>query len=223
MGTVYATFEGRIRQDLSDAGSPPQLSSADLDRHVDHAVRDLALIAPIDLLLSATLTPGSRTVDLGSVLGPNQLIRLEAVEWPVGRYPQEFVRFSLFGDGAPRLTLLVDQEPAAAESINLYCKVAPVVTSSTGSSTLPGKYDDLVALGAAGYAAQELATRLMNQINIGGPAVWEHYLALSDSLLAAFDAQLGMLARRTQLFARRLYAPEYPAHGLSQTQVYPPW
>jgi hypothetical protein len=222
MGTVYSTFEARIRQDLSDSGSPPQLSSADIDRHVDHAVRDLALVAPIDLLLTATLTPGSRTVDLSSLLAPYQLIRLEAVEWPVGRYPQEFVRFNLFGDTAPQLTLLVEQAPNAADSINLYCKIAPVVTSSPGSSTLPAKYDDLASLGAAGYAAQELATRLMNQINIGGPAVWEHYLALSDSLLASFEAQLGMLARRTQVFALRLYAPEHPPHGSSQTEVYPP-
>src|SRR5579862_735962 len=97
MGTIYSTFETRIRQDLSDSGSPPLLSSPDLDRHVDHAVRDLALVAPIDLLLTATLTPGSRVVDLTNVLSPYNLVRLEAVEWPANQYPQEFVEFSLFG------------------------------------------------------------------------------------------------------------------------------
>jgi hypothetical protein len=222
MGTIYATFEARIRQDLSDSGSPPLLSSADLDRHIDHAVRDLALIAPLDLLLTATLTPGNRSVDLTSALAPYQFIRLEAVEWPVGRYPQEFVRFSLFGDSSPLLTLLVEQAPVTADPINLYTKVAPVVTSSSGTSTLPARYDDVVALGAAGYAAQEIATRLMNQINIGGPAVWEHYLALSDKLVADFAAELKLIEGREQFHVRRLYAPEYPALGVSQTEVYPP-
>ena len=52
--------------------------------------------------------------------------------------------------------------------------------------------------------------------------VWEHYLALSEKLLADFGAELGHLAGREQFFARRLYAPEYPPHGISQTEVYPP-
>jgi len=219
MGTVYSTFETRIRQDLSDSTSPPLLSSSDLDRHVDHAVRDLALVAPLDLLLSATLTPGSRSVDLTATLSPYQLARLEGVEWPTGQYPQEFVQFNLF---QMQLTLLVEAVPSAADTINLYAKVSPVVTDTAGTSTLPPRYDDIVALGAAGYAAQELATRLMNQINIGGPAVWEHYIALSEKLLADFGTELGMLAQKTQFFAKRMYSPEYPPQGVSQTEVYPP-
>jgi Carbohydrate binding domain len=114
MGTTYATFETRIRQDLSDSGSPPLLSGPDLDRHVDHAVRDLALVAPLDQLRTVTLTPGSRSVDLTATLAPYQLIRLDAVEWPVNQFPQEFVQFSLFGaqTGDPLLTLLVEQPPS---------------------------------------------------------------------------------------------------------------
>jgi hypothetical protein len=104
---------------------------------------------------------------------------------------------------------------------NLYCKVAPAVTSSAATSTLLPRHDDIVALGAAGYAAQELATRLMNQINIGGPAVWEHYLTLSQQLLSDFGQELDLLAGHHQFFARRMYVPEYPPHGLSQTEVYP--
>ncbi len=224
MGTIYSTFETRIRLDLSDSGSPPLLAAADLDRHVDHAVRDLALVAPLDLLLTATLTPASRSVDLTATLSPYQLIRLDAVEWPTGKYPQEFVQFMLFGEqtGAPTLTLLVEQAPSTADTINLYCKVAPVVTGASNTSTLPAMYDDVVTLGADGYACQELATRLMNQINIGGPAVWEHYIALSEKLLADFGQELDLLAGREQFFARRMYTPAYPPQGISQSEVYPP-
>ena len=57
--------------------------------------------------------------------------------------------------------------------------------------------------GAAGYAAQELATRLMNQINIGGPAVWEHYLDLSTKLLADFNAELRFIGGRSGFHVRR--------------------
>lgn len=222
MGTPYATFETRIRQDLSDSANPPLLSSADLDRHVDHAVRDLALVAPLDLLLTATLTIGSRSVDLTAALSGLSLLRLDAVEWPTGQYPQEFVQFNLFGDVDPVLTLLVEQAPSTADTINLYCKVAPAVTGDPTTTTLPARYDDIIALGAAGYAAQELATRLMNTINIGGPVVWEHYLTLSTQLLADFGQELDLLAKKYQFFAKRLYSPEYPPQGISQTEVYPP-
>jgi len=368
--SIYSDFETRIRQDLSDSGSPPLLSSTDLDRHVDHAVRDLALVAPIDVLLAVPLVSGSRQVDLTNALSPYKLIRLEAVEWPAGQYPQEFVQFNLFGGVDPVLTLLVEQAPvfpdnatvvrqsdfedgtaqgwvatdggstvandgayaysgslslavtpdganegavtagdaltaelgymasvwlygtlgrsyelscfrtdnsavlasqtvtgtggwqmlqaswiqpanatvkcevldtgttppeffidyftlaqvvnSAQSFANLYCKVAPVVTGSTATSTLPPKYDDVIALGAAGYAAQELATRLMNTINIGGPVVWEHYIALSEKLLADFGTEIDIIAGRTQFFTQRMYSPEYPPQGISQTEVYPP-
>lgn len=228
--TVYSSFESRIRTDIGDTGTPALLAAADLDRHIDHAVRDLALVAPLDVLLTATLTVGSRTVDLTSTLAGYQLLRLDGVEWPIGQYPQEFVQFNLFGDVDPVLTLLVEAPPDSADTINLYAKVAPVVTANAGTSTLPPKYDDIVALGAAGYAAQELATRLMNaitQVSFGGVAAggalpWEHYLTLSAQLLADFGAELDLLANRNQFHAKRLYSPEYPPQGISQTEVYPP-
>ena len=372
--SLYNDFETRIRQDLADSSQPPLLAATDIDRHVDHAVRDLALVAPLDVLLTVPLVSGQRTIDLTSTLTGVQLIRLEAVEWPVGQFPQEFVQFNLFGDVDPQLTLLVEQAPdftlpgqnqpihqsdfedgslqnwsssdgiaivgndtayaysgthslavtadqtgsgaidspdllspsvgylasvwlwgalgraytlnafrtdtqgiyatttvvgtgawqfvsirwmgnasinvrcqvldsgsgpfptffidlftlesveeSAQAFANLYCKVAPQVTSSSATSSLPPKYDDVVALGAAGYAAQELAARLMNLPTAsGGEVVSAHYSALSEKLLADFGTELGLLAQRNQFFVKRLYHPEYPPQGISQTEVYPP-
>lgn len=219
MGTTYSAFEARIRQDLSDSGIPPLLATADLDRHVDHAARDISLVAPIDLLLPLTATAGSRVLDLTAAQSTNTILRYVAVEWPVGRYPQEYVQFNVFG---ATLTLLVEAVPSSADPVNLYARVAMVCGSNAAASTIPPQYDDIVSLGAAGYAAQELATRLMNAITVGGPVVWEHYLTLSTQLLADFALALRGLAARHQLFSRRLYTPEYPPQGVSQSLVYPP-
>ena len=224
MGTVYATFESRIRSDLSDSGSPPLLSAADLDRHVDHAARDLSLIRPLDLLYSLTIVGGSRQQDLSALFNANTAVRVIAVEWPINQYPQEFVQINLFG---AQLTMLVEQAPdttlgADWQSANVYAQVAMVCASTTSASTIPPELDDVLILGAEGYAAQELATRLMNTINIGGPVVWEHYLTLSQQLLLDFNDEIRGLAARYQLFTRRLYAPEYPPQGISQNEVYPP-
>ena len=224
MGTTYATYESRIRADLSDSGNPPLLSAADLDRHIDHAARDLSIIAPLDLLYSLTIANGSRTQDLSALYAANQVLRLIAVEWPIAQYPQEFIQYSLFG---PQLTMLVEQAPdtsmgADYATANVYASVAMVAGATSAASTIPPQYDDILILGAEGYAAQQLATRLMNMINIGGPVVWEHYLTLSDQLLVDFNDELRKLAAQTQIFSRRLYAPEYPPQGISQTEVYPP-
>lgn len=220
MGTPYATFEARIRADLSDSTSPPLLGSADIDRHIDHAARDLSLAAPLDQLIILSVVSGSREIDLTAVQQQYTLHRYIALEWPVGQYPQEFIQFSVFG---PTLTMLVEQAPDGTQPVaNLYTKVAMICGATETQSTIPAQFDDILTLGAAGYAAQELATRLMNTINVGGPIVWEHYLTLSQQLLADFAAELTRLRLRHQVFAKRLYAPEYPPQGISQTEVYPP-
>jgi hypothetical protein len=220
VGTSYAVFETRIRADLSDSSSPPLLSSADLDRHIDHAARDLSIVAPLDQLIVLPVASGSRSIDLTAIQQQYTIHRYVAVEWPTGQYPQEFVQFNVFG---PTLTLLVEQAPDGTQpTANLYTTVSMVCGASESQSTIPGQHDDVLILGAAGYAAQELATRLMNTINVGGPVVWEHYLTLSQQLLANFADELTRLRLRRQVFSRRLYAPEYPPQGISQTEVYPP-
>lgn len=220
MGTTYAVFESRIRADLSDSNSPPLLGSADLDRHIDHAAREISIIAPLDQLIVLSVVNGSRGIDLTAIQQQYTIHRYIALEWPVGQYPQEFVQFSVFG---PTLTMLVEQSPDGTQpAANLYAKVSMVCGVTENQSTIPAPLDDVVALGAAGHAAQELATRLMNTINVGGSAVWEHYLTLSQQLLANFADELTQLRLRYQVFTKRLYAPEYPPQGISQTEVYPP-
>lgn len=220
MGTIYTTFESRIRTDLSDSGNPPLLASADIDRHVDHAARDLSNIAPIEQLVSLAVTSGSRSIDLTATQAAYTIIKYLALEWPTGNYPVEYVQFQVFG---PTLTMLVEDLPDSTQpTANLYLLVAMQCNASAAQSTIPPQYDDILALGAAGYAAQELATRLMNTINVGGPIVWQHYLTLSTQLLTDFNAELRLLASRHQFYTKRLYAPEYPPQGIDQSEVYPP-
>lgn len=219
MGTTYSQYEARIRADLSDTGAPPLLASADLDRHIDHAARDLSLVRPLEILIPLSVGT-SRTIDLTALQQQYQFIRYVAVEWPAGNYPTEYVQFSVW---ANQLTLLVEETPDGTQpAANLYAQVAMTAGATSQASTIPLQLDDVLALGASGYAAQELATRLMNTVNAGGPAVWEHYLILSQQLATSFQAELAQLRLRHQVYSRRLYAPEYPPQGLSQTEVYPP-
>ena len=218
MGTTYATYESKIRADLSDESSI-LLSSADIGRHVDHAAGDLSLVSPLSQLITATATPNSRAINLTTAFTGYNVVRVLAVEWPVGAYPVNWVNFQLYG---PLLTLLVPNAPTGADTVNVYTRVAMFAGSSSPASTIPGELDELLARRAGAYAAQELAARLMNTINIGGPVVWEHYLTLSQFVLKDTDAQLTMLAQKPIWFAGKLHAPMIPPPTWNYGETRPP-
>ena len=72
------------------AGATPEL-----DRHIEHGVRDLSLAIPQEA--KATLTPsaGSRELSIASL---EDLVSIEAVEYPADEYPSVDAPFSVWGD-----------------------------------------------------------------------------------------------------------------------------
>jgi hypothetical protein len=77
--------------------------------------------------------------------------------------------------------------------------------------------EDVLATGAAAYAALEWASFASNRVNVGGADVWRSYMVWGQERLAAFAAALARHGRRSGVRARRLYrpalAPEFPAGG----------
>jgi hypothetical protein len=103
------------------------------------------------------------------------------------------------------LTMLVESVPAAAETVNVY--YTKLHTIDVTSSTVPPRHEDVIATGAAGYAAVEWASFSTNRVNAGGQDVWRHYLAWGQDRLAEFQRTLARHGRRNAVRARRLYAP----------------
>ena len=77
----------------------------------------------------------------------------------------------------------------------------------SGSSTVPARFEDVIADGAGGYAALEWASFSTNRVNVGGRDVWREYLAWGQERLAAFQRALARHGRRNALRVRRLYTP----------------
>ena len=75
-------------------------------------------------------------------------------------------------------------------------------------STVPARYEDIIAAGAAGYAAVEWASFSTNRVNVGGQDVWRDYLTWGQSRLAEFQAAMAEFGRRNAVRMRRLYVPE---------------
>ena len=191
-------MRARIRKDLHDEDSQNyRWTDSDLDRHIDHAVRELSLSCPLEAKATLSTTAESRDLSLSSLSG---LVEIEAVEYPAGNYPSSYVRFSAWAD---TLTLLIDSLPGDSEDVYVY--YGKLHTLNADSSTLPAKLEDLAALGAAAYAAIEWASFATNRVNLGGAETWRNYLTWGQDRLADFMKGLAKHSRKNTVRVRQLY------------------
>ena len=189
-----------VRRDLRDEEAADyRWTDAELDRHVQHAVRELSLSLPLQSTASVVTVEGSRDLSLDALAG---LIRVEAAEYPDGRYPPVFVRFSVWG---ATLTLHVDAAPGGGEAVRLYYHKLHTIDAT--SSTIPAHLEELVAMGASGYAALEWASFATNRVNVGGPHAWRHFLTWGRERLRLFHAALARHGATNAVRSRQLYSP----------------
>ena len=191
-------MRSRIRKDLHDEDSQNyRWTDSELNRHIDHSVRELSLSCPLEARATLSTITESRDLSLPSL---SDLVEIEAVEYPVGNYPPSYIRFSAWAD---TLTLLTDGLPGDAEDVYVYyCKLH---TLDASISTLPAKLEDLVALGAAAYAAIEWASFAANRVNVGGVDTWRSYLTWGQDRLAEFMRGLAKHSKKNTVRVRLLY------------------
>jgi len=191
-----------VRRDLhdEDAGNY-RWSDDELNRHIAHAVKDFSEAIPDEQKAVKTTTQGSREVDISTI---TLSVMVEAVEYPVGEFPKKYQPFSLWGD---TLTILGDEVPDGSNADIYYGKLH---TLDASSSTVPAVHEDLIALGAGGYAAVELAVYAVNRINVGGGMTPEEFLTWGKEKLGYFKEELKRLGRRNRVKTRALYRPYYP-------------
>ena len=182
----------RLRKDLHDEDATNQRwTDGELDRHIQRAVRDLSLSAPLEAKTTLSTTAGSRDL---SIAGLADLVAVEAVEYPTGDYPPTYVPYSVWLS-----------TPAGVESVNVYH--TKLHTLDATSSTLPSRFEDVAATGAGAYAALEWASFATNRVNVGGQDVWRDYLAWGQERLAEFERALAEHGRRNAVRVRQLYRP----------------
>ncbi len=191
-----------VRRDLHDEDEGAyRWTDDELDRHIAHAVNDLSERAPLETEATLETAAGSRALDLSSLTGR---VSVEAVEYPADQFPKRYQRFSLWGD---TLTLLGDEVPDGADAVIYYGQTH---TLDAETSTIPAKFEDLIAIGACGYAAVEWAGFAINRVNAGGEAVARDMAQWGNEKLADFRQLLKRLGRRNRVRVRSLYRPYYP-------------
>jgi len=201
-----------VRRDLHDEDSENyRWTNDELDRHIAHAVRDFSEAIPYEQKATKATTSGSREIDISTI---TDRITVEAVEYPVGRFPKRYQRFALWAD---TMTLLGDEVP---DGSNAYIYYGKLHTLDGGTSTIPARDEDLIAAGACGYAAVEWAVYAINRVNVGGTSTPQELLTWGNEKLGFFKSELKRLGRRNRIRVRTLYKPYYPVK--SKTTDYGP-
>jgi hypothetical protein len=192
MSTDISILRARLRVDLAEPEAD-RWTDSDLDRHIQHAVRDLNRVAPREMV-DAGLTisdPASRQLD---VSGLSDLVAMIAVEYPVGGHPRRLRHFELWGE---TLSLFTDTMPEAGAPVTVYYTARHAV-DATGS-TLPGNLEDIVLVGAAGYALLGYLAATHDRVTVGGGRTGDDLRAHASDLLMQFRQDLTALKRERQL------------------------
>jgi hypothetical protein len=191
-----------VRRDLHDEDANNyRWTNDEIDRHLSHAVKDFSETLPLEQKATLATTAGSREISITSL---TNRILIEAVEYPTGQFPKRYQRFSLWQD---ILTLLGTEVPDGTDCYIYYGKLH---TLDISTSTIPAKYEDLVAIGACGYAAFELAVYSVNRVNTGGirtPGEWQ---AWGKHQLDFFRSELKRLGSKNKIRVKQLYTPYNP-------------
>ncbi len=200
------TMRARMRRDLRDEDAANyRWTDDELDRHIERALRELSLAAPLEATTTLTTTAGSRDLDISSFVNR---VAIDAVEYPVGEYPRSYVPHSVWAD---TLTLLIEGAPSGGEDVVVRYSTLHAIDDT--SSTLPPALEDVLATGAAAYAALEWASYATNRINLGGADAWSHFHTWGAERMAAFHRALAKYGRERRMRARRLYIPVPAALG----------
>lgn len=179
-----------VRKDLHDEESANyRWTDAHLTRHIERAVADLSRVRPLEVKSTLATTEGNRSIDISTECANR--VGIKAVEYPVDQYPAVYVRFSEWAD---TLTLLVDELPAG-DDCNVYWTRAH---SCGATQSFPTTLNALIALGAAGYAALELASYGTDRVTVD-PASVERYRSWGEARLAEFRAELTRMGRKVRV------------------------
>lgn len=191
-----------VRRDLHDEDSENyRWSNDELDRHIAHAVKDFSEAIPYEQKVTKATTSGSREIDISTI---TDRVMVQAVEYPVGRFPPVYQRFALWAD---MITLLGTGVPDGSDAYIYYGKLH---TLDASTSTIPTQHEDLIAAGACGYAAVEWAVYAINRANVGGTGTPGELREWGREKLGYFRKELRRLGRTNWVRVRSLYRSYYP-------------
>lgn len=214
MSLTIAQMIALVRQDLHDEDAANyRWTDGELTRHINRAVKEFSDSIPYEKQVELATISASRDIDISSIM---PVIMIEAVEYPLAQFPRIYQRFSYWGNV---LTVLGPEVPDGSNA-KVYYGVLHILTAIGYECTIPSHNYDLVATGAAAYAALQWAVYTLNRVNVGGGKTPQEFLLWSNERLKYFKAELNRLGRKNRVRVRSLYKSYYPS--VSKTTDYGP-
>ena len=152
MPSSLATLRARLQIVLDDAAAD-FWTTAELDEHIQRALRDFSHYVPLEKKSTIATVSGNRDLDISSI-APR--IRIRAVEYKTGNWPRTFIGFSLWAN----ILTFLDQEPDGADA-DIYWEAPHTIN---GTDTLPEDHDETVMFAAAALACDQQAADATNEL-----------------------------------------------------------
>jgi hypothetical protein len=173
-----STMRDLVRRDLKDEDEDNyRWTDDELDRAIARAVIELSKHVPREMKDEIATVAGSAEVDISTL---EDRIAVDRVEFLVGSTPRTFQRFEVYGDTLTFLDITGDGNDCA-----VYW--GKVHTLSAKTSTVPTRYEDLIALGATAYATLSQSQYSTDMASIGGENVDRDYLYWARGRLMEFE------------------------------------
>jgi hypothetical protein len=196
-------MRSRLRTDLKDDPAS-RWTDAVLDRHIARTVSEYGLMRPREQRTLVATANGSRMLDISSLA---DLVLIEAIEYPIDKYPRLFVPFTHFADTCE---LLIDELPTG-DDVRVYWHSAHTLNGST--STIRIEDEEIILTGAAAYALLEYAQYGVDRLNLGGEDVDSEYHRQGNAYMRRYREMLEDLRTRGGVISARLYTPVESAGG----------
>ncbi len=188
-----------LRRDLHDEDVASQRwSDSQIERHILHALKDFSAACPREMKTTIATVKGCREINLVHL---EDRVSVDAVEYPAGLFPPQYQRFSIYRH---MLHLTGDVLPDGSDAIVYY---GALHILDDFSSSIPAWQEDLVAVGAAGYAALAWALYAINRTNTGGNQTTVELGNWGQGQLAHFRRELHRLSRNHRVRVNTLFSP----------------
>ena len=176
-----ATMREVVRRDLKDEDdSNYRWTDNEIDRAIARAVAEFSRYSPMEQKNTLTTVDGSDAIDISSL---SDRIAVNRVEYPTGSTPRTYVKFQVYQD-----TLILLETTGDGEDCYIYW--TKVHTLDADTSTIPARYQDLIALGASAYATLSQSQYSTNKATYGGEHVDRDYLYWARGRLMEFQKEL---------------------------------
>jgi hypothetical protein len=167
MATDLASLRDRVELILADSTNAI-FSTGDVDEGIRRALHDYSQVNPQHKIGTITLAADGREISTSTLTG---VIDVEDVWCPYTaadpEYPAYARPFRFWKDSA-KLYVIGNHEPQSGEVVRVFYTALQALKDldSAAATTLPAEHDSIVALGAAGYAAQSRALDITEQISV---------------------------------------------------------